>query len=74
MDDFAAKVVKALIQNHGSPAANISLVIGSVRPDTSKGPLNTTTRIGEFQVNYPGHNLGTTPDIRIQFYEHFAGN
>jgi hypothetical protein len=42
---------------------------------TSKGPLSTTSRTGEFKVNYTGHNFGTTPgqnDIRIKFYEHFA--
>jgi hypothetical protein len=73
MNNFAAKVVKGL-QDNSTTTATISLVDGTVKPATSTGPGNSTTRIGEFQVDYTGHNFGTTPgqnDIRIQFYEHF---
>eukprot|EP00966_Prymnesium_polylepis_P023951 551331-Prymnesium_polylepis.1 len=76
MNNFAAKVVKGL-QDNSTTTATISLVDGTVKPATSIGPGNSTTRIGEFQVNYTGHDFGTTPgqnDIRIQFYEHFAGD
>ena len=69
MTDFANKVVEGLQTN--DPAHTISLVANSVKPDTTKRPGSTTSRIGEFQVTYPNHNASVNNDIRIQFYEHF---
>eukprot|EP00966_Prymnesium_polylepis_P296982 6861104-Prymnesium_polylepis.1 len=52
MNDFAAKVIKGLQANSATPG-DISLVADSVKPDVSKGPNSSTSRIVEFQVNYP---------------------
>ena len=69
MTDFANKVVAGLKANDGIIAANISLVNGTVKPATNIGPSHSTTRIGEFEVNYPGHP--DVNEIKVQFYEHF---
>ena len=66
MTDFANKVVAGLKANDG--AAIINLVNGTVKPATNIGPSHSTTRIGEFEVNYPSHP--DVNEIKVQFYEH----
>jgi hypothetical protein len=69
MNDFAIQVERALKANDNTNAANINLVTNSTKPATNIGPSHSTTRIGEFEVNYPSHP--NVNEIKVQFYEHY---